>query len=218
MDLYIADKNYSTWSLRAYLLMEKSGLKYNEIKLDLATEAFYSTLKSLAPTAKVPFLVDQNIRVWESLAICEYINETYLSGKFWPHAAAHRAKARALANEMHAGFSALRNEMPMNLRAKRKIQLSAAANRDLARIDSIFSEQMAEFANQGGWLFGDWSIADAMYAPVVMRLPTYGITLSETAELYCTQVRSDPVMQKWLADALLETAIVDMDEVGEPVA
>lgn len=218
MDLYIADKNYSTWSLRAYLLMEKSGLTYNEIKLNLATDAFYETLSELAPTAKVPFLVDNNIRVWESLAICEYINETYLLGKFWPARAADRAKARALANEMHAGFSALRNEMPMNLRAKRKITLSAAAARDLARIDAIFSEQMDEFAEKGGWLFGPWSIADAMYAPVVMRLPTYGISLSETAQRYCDKVTNDPVMQKWLADALLETAIVAMDEVGEPIA
>ena len=184
MQLYIANKNYSTWSLRAWLMLEKSGVSFEETKLNLETLEFFSTLKNITPTAKVPCLVDGDSLVWESLAICEYISETYLSGKGWP--------------SENAGFNALRNEMPMNIRAKRKLFLSEQAQRDIQRIEQIFMEQ---YEQHRGWLFVEWSIVDAMYAPVVLRFQTYGIELNELATAYMQRVLEWPALQKWGKDA-----------------
>ncbi|WP_372770599.1 glutathione S-transferase family protein [Pseudoalteromonas sp.] len=215
MDLYIANKNYSSWSLRAWILLKKFNLDFNEHILKLETNDFTKTLRNLAPIAKVPVLIDNNITVWDSLAICEYINETYLSNQGWPSIPAQRAKARALAAEMHSGFNSLRNQLPMNIRAKRKVALTQQSLADIARIEQIFSEQHAQFAQQGGWLFGEWGIVDAMYAPVAMRFKTYGITLNASATAYMEKVLSCEVLAEWITDALKETEIVAMDEAGE---
>ncbi len=216
MKLYIGNKNYSTWSLRAWLLLEKYDLNFQETILKLETDAFYQTLSGISPTNKVPLLVDGDVVVWESLAICEYINEAYLSGKAWPANPELRARARALSSEMHSGFLALRAEMPMNIRAKRYVNLSAAAQKDIERITQIWREQLQEFGQQGGWLFGDWSIADAMFAPVVMRFLTYGIELGSEESVYMEKVLACPAIDKWRAAALLERDIVPSDEAGSP--
>ncbi|MCO7190860.1 MULTISPECIES: glutathione S-transferase family protein [unclassified Pseudoalteromonas] len=216
MKLYIGNKNYSTWSLRSWLLVERYGLKFQETMLKLETDVFYQTLSGISPTNKVPLLVDGDVIVWESLAICEYINETYLSGKAWPEDPELRARARSLSSEMHSGFLALRSEMPMNIRAKRYVDLSVAAQKDIARIAQIWREQMREFGQQGGWLFGEWSIADAMFAPVVMRFITYGIEPGPEATAYMEKVLACPAIQRWRADALLEQDIVPSDEAGTP--
>ena len=218
MELYIANKNYSTWSLRPWLVITKFGLKFNEHNLKLETKQFFDTLKQLTPTAKVPVLVDGQVTVWESLAICEYINETYLSGKGWPDDSVNRAKARALANEMHSGFTALRNQMPMNIRAQRKLNLDNDALQDIARIEQIWSQQYKAFGQQGGWLFGRWGIVDAMYAPVALRFKTYGIKVNEDATAYMEHVLTCDAIKAWIADALIETEIVQMDEAGEELA
>ncbi len=175
MKLFIGNQNYSTWSLRAWLIFAQHDIDVEVVKIKLFTDEFYDTLRDITPTAKVPTLVCDGVTVWDSLAILEYINEQELQGKAWPKQPSERAKARAIACEMHSGFMALRNEMPMNCRAKRKVTLSEAALNDIARIDELWSEQMTKYPN--GWLFGDWSIADAMYAPVVLRIQTYGIRL-----------------------------------------
>ncbi|MDE3273713.1 glutathione S-transferase family protein [Pseudoalteromonas sp. G4] len=215
MDLYIANKNYSTWSLRAWILLKKFNLDFNEHNLKLETDDFTKTLSNIAPIAKVPVLIDNNITVWDSLAICEYINETYLSNQGWPSDPSHRVKARALAAEMHSGFNSLRNQLPMNIRAKRKVALTQQSLADIARIEQIFSEQHAQFEQQGGWLFGEWGIVDAMYAPVALRFKTYGITLNASASAYMNKVLSCEVLAEWITDALKETEIVAMDEAGE---
>lgn len=215
MKLYIANQNYSTWSLRAWLMFAQYELDVEVVKLKLFTEDFYQTLESVTPTAKVPALVDGDVTVWESLAILEYVNEAYLNGRAWPGSLQERARARALAAEMHGGFSSLRNELPMNCRAQRKVELSEGALKDIARIDAIWSKQMARYP--GGWLFGDWSIADAMYAPVVLRVKTYGLPLSDQARAYQQKLLNSPAMQRWLAEAGEETDIVVEDEAGEPV-
>jgi glutathione S-transferase len=214
MELFIGNKNYSSWSLRAWLMLARSGVKFNETKLALDTPDFYSALSSVTPIGKVPCIIDGDLHVWDSLAICEYINDAYLSGSAWPASIAERAKARALAAEMHSGFGGLRNEMPMNIRAKRQVVLSDAANKDIARVDAIFAEQMSHYADKGGWLFGEWSIVDAMYAPVVMRFQTYQTSLSALAQRYVEHVLKCEHLQTWIADALTETAIVDADEAG----
>lgn len=215
MQLYIANQNYSSWSLRAWLILAQYELDAEVIKLTLFTDEFYRALEKVTPTAKVPVLVDGEIVVWESLAILEYVNEAHLDGKAWPTSASERAKARAIASEMHAGFGYLRNEMPMNCRAKRKVHLSAGALKDVARIDQLWSQQMTDYPE--GFLFGDWSIADAMYAPVALRFETYGIELSDKARVYRQRLLRSPAMQLWLAQASTETDIVEEDEAGEAV-
>lgn len=214
MQLYIANQNYSSWSLRAWLIVAHFDLPATITKLPLFTPEFYAKLKGKTPAAKVPVLLDGEIAVWDSLAILEYLNEAHLNGKAWPTSIAQRAKARALASEMHSGFMALRNELPMNCRALRKVSLSPAAQKDIARIDAMWSEQMQAYPSQ--WLFGDWSIADAMYAPVALRFKTYGIELSAAAQQYQDKVLASPEIQRWLAEASLETDIVEEDEAGEP--
>ncbi|ROS69287.1 glutathione S-transferase family protein [Vibrio crassostreae] len=215
MQLYIANQNYSTWSLRAWLIFDHYNLDADIIKLKLFTSDFYDTLAKVTPTAKVPTLVDGDVAVWDSLAILEYINETYLDGAAWPASREERALARAIAAEMHSGFSDVRNEMPMNCRARRTLSLSEGALKDIARIDQIWSTQMEKYPE--GWLFGEWSIADAMFAPVALRVETYGIELSEKASQYQQRVLKSPSIQKWLAEASLESDMVEEDEAGEPV-
>ncbi|MCG7587516.1 glutathione S-transferase family protein [Photobacterium sp. OFAV2-7] len=215
MQLYIGNQNYSSWSLRAWLIFSQFDVEVDIIKLKLFTKDFYRTLENIAPTAKVPTLVDNDVTVWDSLAILEYINETYLGGKAWPSSAKERAKARAISAEMHSGFFDIRNELPMNCRAKRKITLSEGAVKDIARIDAIWSEQMEQYPD--GWLFGGWSIADAMYAPVALRIQTYDIALSDKAKLYQQKLLNSPAVQRWLTEASLETDIVEEDEAGTPV-
>ncbi|MBE0363657.1 glutathione S-transferase [Pseudoalteromonas ulvae UL12] len=216
MQLYIGNKNYSSWSLRAWLMLAKSGISFEETQLELDTEHFYQALKQVTPTLKVPTLVDGDVTVWDSLAICEYINETYLNGSGWPQEPAQRAKARALACEMHSGFMALRNEMPMNIRAKRMVELSSTAKKDIARIDDIFSQcmQATQSTDKGSWLFGQWSITDMMFAPVVMRLITYAIEMSAPSQAYMKHVLACPDLNRWIDAALQETQIVAIDEAG----
>lgn len=215
MQLFIGNKNYSTWSLRAWYLMSKFNVLFDETQLVLDTPDFYNELQNHFTVQKVPALIDGDLNVWDSLAICEYINDAYLSGAAWPKNTIQRAQARSISAEMHSGFMALRNEMPMNIRATRNVELSAAAKKDIARIDDIFATQQAVYPN--AWLFGDFSITDAMYAPVVLRLKTYQISLSPLAEQYCQYVMSCPVLQDWITQALTETDIVECDEAGVEV-
>lgn len=217
MDLYIGNKNYSSWSLRAWLMAAKSGVQFNEVLLQLDTDSFYQRLKTVSPTLKVPTLVDGNITVWDSLSICEYISDTYLSGTAWPQDPKQKAKAKSLACEMHSGFSAVRNALPMNIRASRYVELTDAVRKDIERIDAIWSAQMAEFApsnTEGTWLFGAWSITDMMFAPVVMRFITYGIEVSQASRAYMQHVINCPEMQAWIIAAKAETEIVEADEAG----
>ena len=215
MQLFIGNKNYSSWSLRAWYLMSKFDVEFSETQLVLDTPDFYSELKKTFAVQKVPALIDGDLQVWDSLAICEYINDAYLSGAAWPKYITQRAKARALSAEMHSGFMALRSEVPMNIRATRKVDLSSEALKDIARIDEIFAQQQDVFPNE--WFFGDFSIADAMYVPIVLRLKTYQITLSPEAQQYCDFVMRCPVLQAWITQALTETDIVECDEAGTPL-
>lgn len=215
MKLYIANQNYSTWSLRAWIIFERFNLNAQVTKLFLFTPEFYQALSAINPAAKVPALVDGDINVWDSLAILEYINDNYLEGLAWPAEKALKAKARAISCEMHSGFMNVRNELPMNCRARRKVIMSEDAAKEWARIDNIWSEQMTVFPN--GWLFGEWSIADAMFAPVVMRAKTYNLPLSELANQYKERVLASQEISTWLIQASEETDIVEEDEAGEPI-
>ena len=220
LKLIIGNKNYSTWSMRPWLLLTAFEVPFEEYVEFLAPqETLRRRLLTHSPSARVPVLVDGDLYVWDSLAICEYISEQHLQGGGYPAEATARARARTLAAEMHAGFSALRDAMPMNIRARRRVEIGKAVQRDIARIDEIWAQAAAQRGDgKGGWLCGRFSIADCFYAPVAMRFATYeGIELSAAADAYRQRLCAHPAVQKWCTGALAEDGIVPVDEVGEEV-
>ncbi|SFG46781.1 glutathione S-transferase family protein [Neptunomonas qingdaonensis] len=217
MELIIGNKNYSSWSLRAWFMLKAFDLPFTETRLALFEPDFYSSLANYSPAGKVPVLIDTDITVWDSLAICEYINETYLSHKGWPADVADRALARAISCEMHSGFFGLRHELPMNCRATRAVTPTDAALKDIARIDAIWTELLQKNSGNGPWLFGDISIADMMFAPVTLRFHTYNVEVSKQSRTYVETVLAHPAIQAWVAAAKLESETITEEEVGEPV-
>lgn len=214
MRLVIGNKNYSTWSLRPWMLLDAFGLPFEEQLVSLAAPNLSERLAAFSDTCRVPVLIDGTLTVWDSLAICDTISEKYLSNRGWPASSNERATARAICCEMHAGFQALRNEMPMNCRASRIVDLSAAAQRDVQRVDDIWARYSRPDAQGDLRLFGEFSIADCFYAPVVMRFITYDIKLSAPAQSYLESMRAHPSLEKWVAHALTETEVLDEDEAG----
>ena len=216
MQLVIGNKNYSSWSLRPWLLLSFFKVEFEEIQLSLKQQGLKERFGKYSPTSKVPVLIDEDLTVWDSLAICEYVSEHYLDGRGWPAELTARARARSLVAEMHSGFNALRSELPMNCRAHRKVSLSRDAEQDIARVDYIWSETHLEFGRGGPWLFGEFGIADCFYAPVALRFPTYGIQLSEAAERYADGIRDLPEIKAWIGEAVKESEEIAEDEAGEP--
>ena len=209
--LVIGNQNYSTWSLRPWVLLKAFNMHFEQVNVSLADEGLRERLLEHSPTAKVPVLIERDLHIWDSLAICEYVNDVHLDGKGWPHTPKERAKARAITCEMHSGFNALRNAMPMNIRAKRTIEITPAVARDVARIEEIWAQH-----HKSGWLFETFGIADCFYAPVAFRFETYGITLNKAATAYQQKLLTHPAMKEWVAAALTETEIIPADEAGEP--
>ncbi len=203
--LVIGSKNYSSWSLRAWLLLRQFDVAFNEIKLPLDTPEFYARIDTYSPAGRVPVLIDGEVRVWDSLAICEYANERFLGGRGWPADRATRARARSVSAEMHAGFTALRDALPMNCRKHEPTPaLSDGAANDVARVLSIWREARELHAGQGPFLFGGFSIADAMYAPVVMRFISYAVALEASTCAYVETIAGLPALREWLTDAATE--------------
>lgn len=214
MELVIGNKNYSTWSLRPWLFLDGFNIAFDEIQLSLLQEGIKERLGKYSDTSKVPVLIDGDLRIWDSLAICEYVSEVYLQGGGWPENVKDRAIARSLCAEMHSGFPALRSGLPMNCRARRKVDISAAAAQDIKRIDDIWSTYAAETPDGALRLFGRFSIADCFFAPVVMRFATYGTKLSEKGAAYAASMREHESLKKWVAAARLETEVIPEDEAG----
>lgn len=213
--LVIANKNYSSWSLRAWLAARKAGLDFEEILIGLDLPDTRGKILTHSPSGKVPALIDGDLRVHDSLAICETLAER--APHLWPADPIARAHARAVSAEMHAGFLPLRSALPMNLRATaRHVTPSDAVRADLDRIAAIWSDCRQRFGAGGPWLFGAWSIADAMYAPVATRLLTYDLVTPGVVAGYVATVTQDPDFLAWRAAALTETAIVPADEAGAP--
>ncbi len=212
--LVIGTRNYSSWSLRPWILLRHLGLEFTERQFHFGTPEFDAEVPKLSPTRLVPVLIDGERRVWESLAICEYASE--LAGdRGWPADSRLRAAARSVATEMHAGFTALRNACPMNARATgRRVPMTPPVGQDLARIDAIWSGCRRDHGDRGAYLFGEFSIADAMYAPVVLRIRTYGLPLSELAARYQETMLSDRHLGEWIAAACEESVVVPHEEVG----
>lgn len=215
--LVIGNKNYSSWSFRPWLLLTYHNIPFEEVNVSLNHTNLSSYLRQFSPSAKVPVLIDGELTVWDSLAICEYVSEQYLDNKGWPTDLEKRILARTLACEMHAGFIELRTHLPMNIRAKRQVNISQPIARDLKRIDEIFTTCRNTYQGNGPWLLGEFSIIDCMYAPVVMRLRTYGIELSTESMQYIDFVNSDSSVQQWVQGALKEKEILEVDEAGEAI-
>jgi glutathione S-transferase len=206
LTLIIGNKNYSSWSLRPWLLMRYYNIPFQEIKLPLDTPEFYQRIETYSPTRRVPALLDGDEKIWDSLAICETINDRYLDGKAWPHDSKLKALARSVAAEMHSGFSSLRSQLPMNCYGvSQGQQWKKDAQRDIQRIQAIWIDLRSRFKAQGNFLCGDFSIADAMYAPVCIRFHTYGVAMDAESRNYVDTIYQIPAMQEWLDEAKRET-------------
>ena len=214
--LVIGTRNYSSWSLRPWLLLRQHGIEFEEVCLPLNTPEFAAGVARWSPSRRVPALQHGDLSVWDSLAICEYVSETFLAGAGWPSDLAARATARSVSAEMHSGFQALRSGLPMNCRRRAYgFVADADAQRDIDRVCALWRESRAKFGAGGAFLFGAFSIADAMYAPVASRFVTYGIALDEDARAYVDAMFALPSMQEWLQASAAEThALPDTDRIG----
>ncbi len=204
MELIIGNKNYSSWSLRPWLLMKHFEVAFEERKISLYSAETASLLDTYCPNKKVPVLNDGNVTVWDSLAICEYINEQYLDGKGYQNDGTKRAIARSLACEMHSGFVNIRTYMSMDIRASNK-KYDTNNNelaKEIQRIDDIFASAEGEF------LCGEFGIVDCFFAPVAFRFRTYNVALSDKAQQYQQKLLALPAMKLWENDALEETEMI----------
>ena len=220
LKLYIGNKNYSSWSMRPWVLLTQAGIPFEEVMVRFDSFAAGSSFKAATgavnPVGKVPVLVDGELAVWDTLAIAEYIAEKFPAQHLWPQDVAARARARSVCAEMHAGFGGLRNAFGMNIEAHLPdvgalvLRDNSAARADLARIDSMWSELLA--THGGPLLFGDFSIADAYFAPVCMRISTYALPVSPTVAAYVERVKALPGVVAWISAALAEKDFLDFEE------
>jgi len=205
MTLVVGDKNLSSWSLRPYLAISQTGTQFNEVKIRLDQPDTKQRIAEWSPSGRVPVLKDGDVAIWESLAICEYLAERFPEARLWPQDRIPRAIARAVSAEMHAGFMDLRRTCPM--RAAERLptpELSPAVQADVARLFTVWRTCRERFGHGGPFLFGHFTIADAMYAPVVLRLVTYAIGVEPQDRAYMDAVLALPAMQRWLAGAKQE--------------
>lgn len=205
LKLVIGNKAYSSWSLRPWLLLAHLHIPFEEVLINIYDEKGRRAMRRHAPTAKVPVLHDGDIRVWESLAIMEYLAEKYPDKNIWPKVKAARAHARVLCSEMHAGFMAMRQEMPTNFRREPKaIKLSDTALADIKRMEAAWADARKKFGKGGPFLFGRFCAADAMFAPVVNRLYAYDIKVKKSTRDYMKAIMALPAWHAWIADGARE--------------
>jgi len=217
LKLIIGNKNYSSWSFRPWIAMKVAGIAFEEEVISLEASDFKARVGKVSGTGKVPALVDGNVHVWESLAILEYLAEKYPHAHLWPADPAARALARAIAAEMHAGFGPLRRHLPMNMwRPVTPRQLTPEVETNVRRIEAIWTDCRRGYGADGGFLFGGFGAADAMYAPVVSRFHTYGVEVGATARAYMDVVMALPAWGEWRAAALAEPWVLAEDEVDWP--
>jgi glutathione S-transferase len=215
--LVIGNKNYSSWSLRPWLLMKHSGIPFEEVRVPLYIAGYKETLRKYTPSGKVPVLVDGGFTVWDSLAIAEYLAERYPERQLWPADSTQRAVARSISAEMHSGFAPLRSKMSMNCRGSfpgvgRTVEVAA----DIERIQRIWTDCRDRFGAIGPYLFGTFTIADAMYAPVILRFKTYAVQLTAAARLYADAILALPALQEWIEAAKAETEVIAAFEPATP--
>jgi glutathione S-transferase len=212
--LLVGSKNYSSWSLRPWLFLRKAGFEFREQIVYFDDSDYQAQIAALSPSRRVPLLIDGGVKIWDSLAICEYVAE--FTGTGLPGNRVARGLARSVAAEMHSGFQALRNECPMNVRARnRRVPVTPQLEADTARVDEIWSGCRESYSAGGGWLFGEFSIADAMFAPVFFRFQTYGAALSAASQTYLEHALNDPAMREWQDASMKEGhPLPFVDQVG----
>ena len=211
--LLVGNKNYSSWSLRPWLLMHAFDIAFTEENYVFDTPEFAAEIQSRkrSPNGKVPVLRDGDVTVWDSLAITEYLAERHAN--LWPVNAAARAHARCASAEMHSGFQAVRNWMPMNVRRSYPIAVPRDdVQKDIDRIQALWTEARAKFGASGAFLYGTFSAADAYFAPVVFRFATYGVKCSPVVAEYVKAMLAHPSMQQWIADSKAETVVIGHEE------
>ena len=217
MKLVIGNYTYSSWSMRPWVF-----INYHKIPVEVERHCFFTPEMQAAmdkrfSNGKVPILEDDGVEIWDSLSILEYLGDKYPEIQAWPESPGARAIARSVSAEMHSSFQAVRNEMPMNCKKRFPgYPLSDDCYKDISRIQNLWSYCRNNFASDGNWLFGDYSIADAMYAPVVMRFRSFDLELDQNAQQYCEQVLNHESTQAWLQNAHLETEVVEEDELDWP--
>ncbi len=219
LQLYIGNKNYSSWSMRPWVLMRQAGIDFTEVMVRFDSfepgSAFKTTLHGVSPTGKVPVLVDGDLTVWDTLAIAEYLAERHAPLSLWPTDVADRARARSVCAEMHSGFGALRSQCPMNIEAHlpevgRRVMQDAGVQSDLARLAALWAELLGRHG--GPMLFGRFTIADAFFAPVAMRVNTYALALPPQAAQYVERLSQLGAVQQWVQEALQEKDFLAFEE------
>jgi len=217
LTLVIGNKNYSSWSFRPWIALRVAGIPFEEVVIPLYEPGSKEQILKYSPAGKVPVLIDGDVRVWESLAIIDYLAERFPQARLWPADAVARAHARAIAAEMHAGFAPLRRHCPMNMwRTVKARELTPEVAADVRRVEAIVTECRERFGQGGAFLFGAFGAADAMYAPVVARLNTYAIAVGPAGEAYEQAVMALPAWAEWRAGALKEPWIMANAEVDWP--
>ncbi len=205
LKIVIGNKSYSSWSLRPWLVLEHLGIPYEEQLIPLDYPETRDQIAKVTPAGRVPVLIDGDLTVWDSLAICEYLAERHPDRDLWPKDRAARARARSVSAEMHSGFATMRNQLPMKFKESVPHTLSDDARADVARIQALWTECRAQYGRSGPFLFGAFTIADAMFAPVVSRFRTYGVPVEGPVKAYTEAMWGHPGMQKWLEGAKAET-------------
>ena len=215
-ELIIGNKAYSSWSLRPWLALKHAGADFIETRVPLYRQGFKKEILRYSPAGKVPALRHGERTVWDSLAICEYLAEQLPEAGLWPEDATERAHARSISAEMHAGFGALRSLMPFNCRTRgRRVSHTADLDSEIKRVEEIWSGCRTRHIAAGPWLFGGFTIADAMYAPVALRFVTYGVELAGAARDYVATVEAYPPVREWIDAAKTETEVIESSEVGK---
>jgi len=203
--LVIGSKNYSSWSLRPWLLLRQQGIEFDEVVLPLDTPEYYQRIGDYSPTGRVPVMHLGEERVWDSLAICEVANERWLGGRAWPVDPRARSAARSASCEMHSGFGALRTQLPMDCgRPPAPPHWDEVAGRDIARVQELWRGLRRAHGDGEGFLCGAFGIVDAMFAPVCVRLRAYGVPVERDTQRYIDTIYALPAMQRWLAEAAAE--------------
>lgn len=212
MKLIFGNRNYSSWSLRPWLVLKHFGIPFDEDLVMLSGEGWRDALRKKSPTGKVPVLVDGDVAIPETIAIIEYLHDKYPAKGIWPSNRVERALARAAAAEMHAGFGTLRNAAPMNLRASHpgKVDLDLVAA-DLKRVERLWGDLLSR--SGGPYLFGAFNGADAMFAPLATRIRTYDLPVTDMASEYVDAIYALPAFQEWLAEARKEPWVIEDDEI-----
>jgi len=212
MRLVIGNKNYSSWSLRPWILLRHARINFEEVRIPLFTNAGDLMLEELCPAKQVPVLYDGRLVLWDSLAICEYVADRHSDKTLWPEAADARAQARAMSAEMHSSFAALRTALPMNCRRTvTDFKPDLATQIDINRVIQLMEQALDD--SGGPWLFGHYTVADAMFTPVASRFKTYGISAPVNTANYFASVLDDKPMRSWYQDAEHEAEIIDAAEV-----